>query len=262
VAQKLDRKQLKKPDEFQVVAGKAMTWIAAHQKPLLVGLAAVALAIAGAWAVTTYTGSREASAGAELAAALDLASRPLATEGPAEPGMPTFPNKEERAKATLAALEKVRSDHARAAAGQTALAQIGFVKLKQGDSAGAQAALQQFLKDAGKDNPLRPVAQESLGYALEAQGKLDEARAAFAQLAQDGGPGRAAFQQARIALVEGKPDARAQLEQVAKEFSKEPVAQEANMRLEVAALPPPGAASQPPAQPARKTAPTANKGKK
>ena len=176
--------------------------------------------------------------------------------------MPTFPNKEERAKATLAALEKVRSDHARSAAGQTALAQIGFVKLKQGDSAGSQAALQQFLKDAGKDNPLRPVAQESLGYALEAQGKLDEARAAFAQLAQDGGPGRAAFQQARIALVEGKPDARAQLEQVAKEFPKEPVAQEANMRLEVAALPPPGVASQPPAQPARKTATTANKGKK
>jgi hypothetical protein len=261
LAQKLDRKQLKKPDEFQVVAGKAMGWIAAHQKPLLVGLVAVALAIAGAWAVTSYAGSREAKAGAELAAALELASRPLATGGPAEPGVPTFANKDERAKATLAALEKVRSDHPRTAAGQTALAQVGFLQLKQGDAAGAQAALQQFLKDAAKDNPLRPVVQESLGYALEAQGKLDEARAAFAQLAQDGGPGRAAFQQARIALVEGKPDARAQLEQVAKEYAKEPVAQEANMRLEVAALPPPGPASPAPAPPARKPATPAKKGK-
>jgi len=256
LAQKLDRKQLKKPDEFQVVAGKAMGWIAAHQRVLLGGLVAVALVIAGAWALTSYSSSQETKAGGEMAAALEIASRPLASEGPA-PGVPAFANKDERTKATLAALEKVRSDFPRSTAARTAVAQIGFLKLKEGDAAGAQAALQQFVKDTARGHPLRPVAQESLGYAFEAQGKLEEARAAFAQLAQDGVPARAAFQQARIALVEGKPDARAQLEQVAKDYAKEPIAQEANMRLEVAALPPPGASAQP-----TKPAATAKKGKK
>jgi hypothetical protein len=240
-----------------------MDWILAHQKPLLAALIVIAVAIAGAWAATSWASSREANAGGELAAALELASRPLASEGPADPGTPTFASKEERAKATLAALEKVRSDYPRSAAAQTAVAEIGFLKLKQGDAAGAQAALQQFAKEAPQDHPLRVVAQESLGYALEAQGKMDEAKAAFAQLAQDGAPARAAFQQARIALLEGKPDARQQLEQVAKDYPREPIAQEANMRLAIATLPPPGAAApQAPAPATRKPQATAKKGKK
>jgi len=261
LAQKLDRKQLKKPDEFQAVAGKAMAWMLAHQKPLLIGLAVAAVLIVAAWATTSYASSREAKAGGELAVALDLQSRPVASEGPAQPGVETFPSNEERAKASLAALEKVRADYPRSTAAQTALAQIGFLRLKQGDAAGAQLALQQFVKDTPNDHPLRAVAQESLGYALERQGKLDEARAAFAQLARDGAPDRAAYQQARIALVEGKPDARQQLEQVAKDYPKDSVGMEANMRLEVASLPP-ATTPQTPAQPARKPAATANKGKK
>ncbi|HWE24041.1 MAG TPA: tetratricopeptide repeat protein [Myxococcales bacterium] len=262
MAQKLDRKQLKKPDEFQVVAGKAMEWIVAHQKVLLISLATVVVLIAVAWGAFSWSSSREAKAGGELAAALELQSRPLASEGPPQAGSPTFASKEERTKASLAALEKVRSDFPRSTAAQTAVAQVGFLKLKEGDAAGAVAALQQFLKDAGRDHPLRPIARESLGYAFEAQGKLEEARSAFAELAQDGAPARGAFQQARIALVEGKPDARQQLEQVAKDYAKEPVAQEANMRVELAALPPPGAGAQPPPQPAKKPPATATKGKK
>jgi hypothetical protein len=261
LAQKLDRKELKKPDEFQAIAGKAMAWMLAHQKPLLIGVATVAVIVVAAFATTTYANSRETKAGGELAVALDLQSRPIASEGPAQPGEETFPSADERAKASLAALEKVRSDYPRSTAAQTALAQIGFLKLKQGDAAGGQLALQQFTKEAANDHPLRAVAQESLGYALEMQGKLEEARAAFAQMARDGVPDRAAYQQARIALVEGKPDARQQLEQVAKDYAKEPIGMEANMRLEVASLPP-ATAPQAPAQPARKPAATANKGKK
>src|SRR5712671_1130428 len=200
LAQKLDRKELKKPDEFQVVAGKAMGWMVAHQKPVLAGLIALAVAVLGAWGASAYSTSRETKAGAELAAALELSSRPL-------------------------------------------------------------AALQTFLDQAPAGHPLRALAQESVGYALEAQGKLDEARAAFARLAHDGAPERAAFQEARIALALGKPEARQQLEQVAKDYPKEPVALEANMRLELASLPPLGAPQAPPAKD-RKPAAAASKGKK
>src|SRR6266849_892829 len=261
LAQKLDRKELKKPDEFQVVAGKAMGWMVAHQKPVLAGLIALAIAVLGAWGASAYSTSRETKAGAELAAALELSSRPLVSEAQGQPGVETFPSREERQKAALSALEKVRTDFPRSTAAQTAEAQIGFLELKGGDAKGAQAALQTFLDQAPGRHPLRPMAQESVGYALEAQGKLDEARAAFARLAHDGAPERAAFQEARIALVLGKPEARQQLEQVAKDYPKEPVALEANMRLELASLPPPGAPQAPPPKD-RKPAAAASKGKK
>lgn len=243
MAQKLDRKELKKPDEFQVVAGKAMAWIMAHQKPVLAGVIALAVAIVGAWAASAYSATRERKAGAELAAALELSARPLASEAQVQAGVETFPSREARQKAALEALERVRADYPRSAAAETAQAQIGFLQLKGGDAKASQAALQEFLDHASRSHPLRPLAQESLGYALEAQGKLDEASGAFAALAHDGAPDRAAFQEARIALLAGKPEAKQQLEQVGKEYAKEPVAMEANMRLELASLPPARTAS-------------------
>ena len=72
---------------------------------------------------------------------------------------------------------------------------------------------------------------------------------------------RAAFQEARIALLAGKPGAKQQLEQVGKEYAKEPVAMEANMRLELASLPPARTAS-PPQPPPAAPKKGANKGKK
>jgi tetratricopeptide (TPR) repeat protein len=253
VTEKIDRKQLKRPDEFQVVAGRAMGYLVAHKGPVLGALAAVVAAALIAWGVAAWRGSREAKAGAELAEALELQSRQVASEGPSQPGQETFPSKDEREKAVIAALEKVRADHGGSTAAQTALAEIGFHKLKAGDGTGAQKDLQDFLSAAGRNHPLRPFAQESLGYALEAQGKLDEAKAAFEKLRDLDLPARADFQSARLALVQGKPEARQQLERVAKEYPKEmDVVRAANERLELAALPPatPGRPAAPPqAQP-------------
>ncbi|GAC1336403.1 MAG: hypothetical protein NVS2B9_12320 [Myxococcales bacterium] len=247
MAEKLDRKELRKPDEFQVVAGRAMEWTRARQLPILAVLgAAVALAVA-AWGVGAYQTRREAGAGAALAEAVALQIRPIAGEGYAPPGAETFPSKEERTKAALAALEKIRAEAPGTKAGATALAEIGFVKQKAGDAAGAAEALRAYLARTAKGDPLRPFATEALGYALEAQGKPDEARSAFAQLADEGAPGRAAYQQARLSLVQGKPEARQQLEDVAQKYPKDPVALEAQQRIALAGLPPPPAPGAPPA---------------
>ena len=239
MADKIDRKQLKKPDEFQLVAGRAMGWMVGHRNLVLGAAGALLAALLIGWGLSTWRTSREAKAGAALAEALELQSRPIAGEGPAQPGQDAFPNKEEREKAVLSALENVRTAHSGTTAAQTAVAEIGFHKLKAGDAAGAQKDLQDFLDRAGKDHPLRPFAQESLGYALEAQNKLDEARAAFEKLRDLDLPARADYQVARLALVQGKPDARQQLERVAKDHPKDvAVVREANERLEIAALPP------------------------
>ena len=239
MAEKIDRKQLKRPDEFQVVAGRAMSWMVANRGLVLGVGAAVIAAVLIAWGVMAYRSSREAKGGAELAEALELQSRPVSGEPSSEAGQQTFASKEEREKAVIAALEKVRADHGGTTAAATALAEIGFHKLKSGDAAGAQKDLQDFVKAAAKDHPLRPFAQESLGYALEAQGRLDDARTAFEKLRELGLPARADYQVARLALVQGKPDAKQQLERVTKEHPKETdVVREANERLELASLPP------------------------
>jgi len=239
VADKIDRKQLKRPDEFQLLAGRAMGWMVGHKRLVLGASGAILAALLIAWGLATWRTSREAKAGGALAETLELQSRPIAGEGPAQPGQDTFPSKEERQKAVIAALENVRSAHGGTTAAQTALAQLGFHKLKAGDAAGAQKDLQEFLDRAGRDHPLRPFAQESLGYALEAQNKLDEARAAFEKLRDLDLAARADYQVARLALVQGKPDAREQLERVAKDHPKDAaVVREANERLEIAALPP------------------------
>jgi hypothetical protein len=249
VSQKVDRKELRKPDEFQVRAGQAMDWMIVHQRQLLLAIGALVVIAVGAGAAAAYASSREAKAGAALSEALELNARPIAGEAPPQPGVETFPNKEERQKALIAALEKVRTDHAGTTAAKTATAEVGFQKLKAGDPVGATQPLQQFLGSAGKDHPLRMFATESLGYALEGQGKLEDARATFAKLAEAGAPDRAAYQAARLALVENKPDAKAALAAVAKEYSKDPVAMEASQRLELASMPPvqPGSAAAAPA---------------
>lgn len=252
MAEKLDRKQLRKPDEFQVVAGRFMAWVAARQKQVAAAALAVVVVALAVWGLSAYKSSRDAKAGAALAAALELQSRPIAGEAATQPGQETFPSEEERRKAVAAALEKVRSDYGRTSAAQTALAELGFHKLKARDAAGAQKDLEEFLSSAG-GNPLRPFAQESLGYALEAQNKLDEARAAFEKLREMDRPALADLHAARLALMQGKPDARQQLEKVAKEYPKDPlIVREANERIELSALPP-----YDPADAAAKAGPTA-----
>jgi hypothetical protein len=263
LAEKIDRKQLRRPDEFQVAAGKVMEWGVAHQRQVITGVAMMAAVVLLAWGVSAWRASRESKAGGELAAARVLQSRPIAGEGPAQPGQETFPSKEERDKAVIAALDKVRSENTGTAAALTAQAQLGFRKLNAGDAPGAEKELDTFLAAPPKGHPLRAFAQEALGYALEAQGKLDDARAAFEKLRDYDLPARADFQAARLALVQGKPDAKAQLEKVAKENPKDAdVVREANQRVELASLPPvtPGSAQPAPSpvadKPVIKPAPT------
>jgi hypothetical protein len=259
VSQKTDRKELRQPDEFQVVAGKAMEWMIARRQLLLgVGGAVVVLSLAG-WGASAYAESREEKAGAELSDALELQGRPIAGE-PSAPGSETFATKDERTKAVQSALEKVRADYSSAEAARTAGAELGFLKLRNGDSAGAAPLLAEYVDKGQKDDPLRAVAIEALGAAQENQGKLDEAKATYARLAEVGAPERAAYEQARILLVQGKPEAKAELEKVAKEYAKDTVATQAQRQLELASLPPappPGATQ--PAAPEEKAAPAKGK---
>jgi predicted negative regulator of RcsB-dependent stress response len=55
---------------------------------------------------------------------------------------------------------------------------------RAGDHAKAESLYRDYLKDAPASDPLRFTALEGLGYALEAQGKLDDALTEFAKLGE------------------------------------------------------------------------------
>jgi tetratricopeptide (TPR) repeat protein len=239
VSEKLDRKQLQKPDEFQATAARIMDQLVAKRQLLAVLGGAFVVLVLVFWGATTYMSSREASAGAALSEALELDSRGIAGEPGLAPGAETFPNKDDRTKAVQAALEKVRGDYSSSEAARTAGAQLGFLKLKSGDSVGAATLLSEYVEKGHKGDPLRAIAIEALGAAYENQGKLDDAKAAYAKLGEAGAQARADYQQARILLVQGKPEAKAALEKVAKDYPKDGVAMDAQRRLELASLPPP-----------------------
>jgi len=232
-----DLKELRKPDEFQLVGGRGMEFLLRHQKQLLLAAVAIVAVVVVAWGAAAWKSRAEAKAGESLADALRIAARPVAGEGFTQPGDETFPSKADRTKAATDAFETVRKNHSGTTAAQTATLQLGFLKLQSADAAGATPLIEEYLKNAGSGHPLRASALESLGYAQEAQGKLTEAKDAFGKMKDAGAPERSAFQLARIALVENKPEAKEMLAAVAKDYPKEPVALEANQLLEVAGLP-------------------------
>ncbi len=263
VSEKLDRKELQKPDEFQATAGKIMAQLVARRQLVAVLGGALLALVLVFWGVSTYLESREASAGAALSEALELESRGIAGEPGAAPGAETFPTKDDRTKAVQTALEKIRGEYPSSEAARTASAQLGFLKLKNGDAAGAATVLSGYIEKGHKTDPLRAIALEALGAAYENQGKLDEAKAAYASLGEAGAQARADFQVARILLVQGKPEAKAALEKVAKDYPKDGVAMDAQRRLELASLPPPpppGSVQEAPAAaPAEEKAPAKGK---
>lgn len=232
-----DLKELRKPDEFQLVAGKAMEFLIAHRRQFLIALGVVVALVVIAWGAAAIKQRGETKAGESLADALRVAARSVVGEGIAQPGEETFASRAERNKAASVAFEKVRAESPGSTAAHTATLQLGLLKQQTGDVAGAVPLLEEYLKAASAGSPLRATALEALGYAQESQGKLAEAKDAFAKLKDAGAPDRSAYQLARVALVEKKPNAREMLAAVAKDYAKEPVALEANLRLEVAGLP-------------------------
>ncbi|MBS2024413.1 MAG: tetratricopeptide repeat protein [Deltaproteobacteria bacterium] len=261
MSQKQELKQLKQPDEFQVVAGQAMEWLISNKNLVLGVLGAFAAVVLGLWALSTYNESQEAKAGASLASALEIASRPIKGEGTIPAGQEWFDNKEGRDLATAAALEKTRSTFPGSNAARTAAAQLGFLKLRMGDAATAVTMFTEFLDKAPKDDSLRSNVVLALGTAQEKLGKFDDAKATYAKLTELGLPEQAEYQTARLLLVQGKPEAKEALEKVAKDYPKDGVAMDAQRRLELAALPPPPPPGATPAPETPATPAPAPKGK-
>lgn len=222
----LSRKDMKEPDQFQVAAGEAASWLTGHRRQslLLGGGAAAVLIIA-----LVVSGLRERSAqesGAALSAVLqaaggDVTPVPL----PGVPG-PSFATEAQRQKAVVDAAAK--------AASPLASLLKGDAHLKLGEWDAAAAAYQAYLSAAPKDDSFRFSALEGLALVEEGKGNGEAALAAWARFAAEvpGQADRADLAKARLLLAAGKKDeARQLLEKFAEAHKGSALAGEAADRL-------------------------------
>jgi tetratricopeptide (TPR) repeat protein len=230
----LSRKDMKEPDQFQVAAGEAASWLTGHRRTaLLAGGGAVAVLVIG----LVVSGLRERSAAAAggalskvyQAAGADLSPVPL-------PGVagPTYPSEAERQKAVIEAAAQAASELGSSRAGALAALAKGDAHLKLGEWDAAAAAYQAYLASAPREDSLRFGALEGLALVEEGKGNVDAAVVAYGRLAAEAPAhaDRADLAKARLLAAAGKKDeARALLAGFAEAHKDSALAGEASERL-------------------------------
>ncbi len=213
-AEKLTRKELKAPDEFQKIGAQAVPFLVQHQKSLVTVVVGGVL-VAGVAALSSYFGDRkEAAAKQDLGASLKVIEREVKASGEAGDSQSTdetpFKSETEKLDAEVKALSDFRAAHPGTRSAGNAGLLLGEALLRQGKGSEATAAFDDYLAHSDPNDPLRPAALEGKGYALESAKDYDKALAAFDQLAKetktDFMKGMGLYHRARILLLQGKTD--------------------------------------------------------
>ncbi|WP_163784600.1 tetratricopeptide repeat protein [Myxococcus vastator] len=214
--EKIRQKELSQPDTFQKAGTEASDWLAQRQK--IIGLAAGVLILGGVGvAIASEVSKRgEEKAAQALGQALTVLDRPVEGVEPAQPGEtePAFKTVKERDEAVVKALGEFRAAHGGTPSAATAALAEGKAQFRLGNYAAAQAAFGEYLKGAPQNDPLRAEALEGQGYALEADGKYEDAIKAFEQMGAAGGPfllGMGDYHKARMLILLGKKEEAAQV---------------------------------------------------
>lgn len=230
----LTRKQMKGPDSFQVVAGRAASWVAGHQKQIafavvaLVGLVGVVVGF-GAWRQ-----SQAQKAGALLARVLDALEGEISSVSIPGLSRPVFASPAEQQRAVIAAAAEVRREYPSSDAARTAALASGDAHLRLGEYDAALADDEAYLRQAPRTDSLRFAALEGVARALEGKGELDGAARAFERLAAEDPlvKDRAALERARVLAKAGKAEeAKKVLAAFPEEFKDSTLKAEAQERL-------------------------------
>lgn len=172
-------------------AEKISKWYEKHRVPVLSGLGAAALLIAGfiAW---TYLGSRgDESAAAALAKAVDTEAAPIRNPDDVEAAdLPasgeSYPTVEARNRRALAESRDVLRTHAGTRAAVWARLGEARALLDLGQGAQARESYEKALHEAQGDATVLARAYEGLAFTYEAEGKTSDAVTKFQQLSHAG----------------------------------------------------------------------------
>lgn len=189
MATKKELQELKKPDELQKLGQQAVPFLELHGKNIVLGVIAF-VAIGGGIALVSHIQKRSAEASMyQYGAALKVLGREVNVNPPAEPvkgeDEPPFKSEKEKDEAIITKLTAFRADHKGKKTAASAALPLAQALMRQGKADDALKLAEEFLKESDPADTLRPVALETRGYALEAQGKLDEAAGAFEALSNE-----------------------------------------------------------------------------
>jgi len=179
---KLDKRDLKTPDEFLSRGSKVAIYIAENATMVIGGTLVVLLSIAAGFGWVHQQGQREVEASGRLFAGEKLLGASDATSrmfGMAMPGQVTEDDK----KKAIGLFEQVAVDFPGSAAGRRARLRAGDVHLELGENDAAIASYEQALAGAGSEETF--YARNGIGHAFEAKKSWDDAAASYRKLVDD-----------------------------------------------------------------------------
>lgn len=244
MARNIDRKELKNPDQFVSFWTRIAAQIGSHRAVVIGGLAGLIVVGLAIWGGGNFMTKRSAETSREFARIEKVAGAgllPATGEAPkdlADDGLPHFKTEQERLEAALKEADTFLGKHGGSSLEDEAL----LLKAKYLMALGKpQEALPIYQGKLGSlDKRLAFLAQEGLGYALEATGQTDAAITAFGALAdQAAGAGgfykdRGLFHKARLLEKKGTPkEAEKLFREILEKTPTTSLRQEINDRLAV-----------------------------
>lgn len=186
---KKELKELKAPDELQKLGQQAVPFLEQHGKNIVLGVLAF-VGVFGGIALVNHIRARSAEASMyKFGAALKVLEREVNANATPAPDKkdeePPFKSEKEKDEEIIKQLTAFRADNKGKKTAASAALPLAQALIRQGKAADALPLVEEYLKDADANDPLRAAGLEARGYALEATGKLDEAAAAFDKLAQE-----------------------------------------------------------------------------
>jgi tetratricopeptide (TPR) repeat protein len=238
VTRNIDRKDLKNPDQFVSFWTRLGASVGSHRVLLIGGLVGALALGFGTWGVAAVMTKKAAQVSREFARIEKVATAdllPASGEAPkTDDGLPHFKTDKERLEAAL----KEADSFIAARGGSKLKDEALLLKAKYLMALGrAQEALPIYQGQLGSlDKRMQFLAQEGLGYALEATGQVDAAITAFGALADqaDGGfyRDRALFHKARLLEKKGTPkDAEKLFREILEKTPTTPLSEEIKDRL-------------------------------
>ncbi len=239
----LDRKELKKPDQFVTFWTKLGPALVARKRVVIGALVTVVVAVGGVWAARSFTEQRGASMSRAFARVQRVAAASLIPEkgdaAKVEDDLPHFKTDKERLEAAAKEAESFIAAHAGSRISDDAKLLLARFQLGLGRTAEAEKLYTELLH-GGLDAKLKFVAQQGLAHTYEATGKPDQAIKIFEQLAADAqGAGgfyrdRALYDRARLHAAKGdKKEAEKLLREILEKSPSSSLRDEINDRLAV-----------------------------